>query len=58
MRLEAHDLAYETSGLGYGTLALGTGHVIDVGHVVVVLLVVVFGRSRLLSASAASGLAI
>jgi hypothetical protein len=58
VRLEAHDLAYETAGLGYGTLALGTAHVIDVVHVVVVFLVRVGRRSGLLAASAAPGLAI
>lgn len=58
MRLEAHDLAYETAGLGYGTLALRTTHVVDVADVVVVFLVRVGRRSGLLAASAASGLAI
>lgn len=55
---KAHDLAYETTRLRDGALALGAVHVGQGAHIVVVLLIRVESRCRLLAASSASGLSI
>lgn len=55
---EAHDLAYKTTGLGYGAFALGAIHFAQGAQIGVVLLIGVGSRSRLLAASSASGLSV